>query len=122
MDKKILIIDDSDDDREIMKRFLEKAGYRNLLFASDGLEGAALARREKPDLVILDIVMPKKEGPEVADALRKDPVTRNIPVLFVTSLVRPGENQGGSTRVFSKPFDESGLLEKLKKVLELEAA
>ena len=117
MAKKILVIDDNEEDREIMKRFLRKAGYANLSFAQNGTEGIQLARQEKPDLIILDIVMPQKDGTQVARLLGQDATTHNIPIIFVTSLVRDGENQGGATRVFGKPFNAMAFLEKVGEVL-----
>lgn len=115
LEKKILIIDDSEEDREIMMRFLSKAGYKNLCFACNGVEGIGLAKKELPDLIILDIVMPQKDGAQVAKLLAQDTVTRNIPIIFVTSLVREGETQGGATRVFGKPFQPEELMKKIEK-------
>ena len=118
MEKKILVIDDNPDDREIMERFLTKAGFKQLSFAENGLEGAHKARAERPDLIIMDIVMPQKNGPDTAELLRQDSLTSRIPVIFVTSLVRPGESQGGMTRVFAKPFDNSAILNKIQALLK----
>lgn len=118
LEKKILIIDDSEADQEIMRRFLSKMGYRNLFTTSSGTDGIHLARTEKPDLIILDIVMPQKDGAQVAKLLAQDTVTRNIPIIFVTSLVRDGEMQGGSTRVFGKPFNIEELAKKIEKIFK----
>jgi CheY-like chemotaxis protein len=116
LEKKILIIDDSEADQEIMKRFLSKTGYQNIFTASNAADGIHLARTEKPALIILDIVMPQKDGAQTAKLLSQDSVTKDIPIIFVTSLVRDGEMQGGSTRVFGKPFNIEELAKKIEKV------
>ena len=91
MGKKILIIDDSEQDQKIIKWILVKGGYEDLIFAGSGEEGVALARKEKPDLIITDLMMPKTSGAEVNNILKRDASTRNIPILFNTSLVDPAE-------------------------------
>ena len=81
---KILLIDDDPDFVEATKLVLESKAYR-VVTASDGNEGLAKARREEPDLIILDIIMPVKDGFNAAEELKKDPELKKIPVIMLTS-------------------------------------
>ncbi|WP_448593340.1 response regulator [Thermoflexus hugenholtzii] len=82
---KVLVIDDSEADRQLIRRVLENAGGYHVLEAANGPEGVALARRERPDLVILDLMMPEMDGFAVVEALREDPSTRSLPILVLTA-------------------------------------
>ena len=97
---KILIVDDSRFLRIANERALVKAGHI-VITAADGEEGLRTARERKPDLVILDMLLPKLSGPE----LRKDPVTASIPVMVLTSLPQCNEHKlikEGATSYFAK--------------------
>ena len=80
---RILVVDDNRSLVLVVKRLLQKEGF-DVLTAFDGLEGLQKAREEKPDLIILDIIMPKMDGYEVCRRLRSDPDTARIVVLFLT--------------------------------------
>jgi len=82
---KILIVDDSRFLRIANDRALVKAGH-TVITAADGEEGLRLAQERKPDLVVLDMLLPKLSGPEVLRALRKDGETASIPVMVLISL------------------------------------
>jgi DNA-binding response OmpR family regulator len=82
---KILLVDDSLTILRENERALSKAGYE-VLCAQDGELALKLARNEKPDLVLLDMILPKISGPEVLARLKKDPATVNIPVVVLSSL------------------------------------
>ncbi len=82
---KVLIVDDSRLLRIANERALVKAGHE-VITASDGEEGWRLAVENTPDLVVLDMMIPKLPGPEVLRALRKNPATASIPVMVLTSL------------------------------------
>ena len=84
----ILFIDDSEVDRRLIERILTKKDYRVIL-ASDGESGLEMAQREKPDLILLDVVLPGISGIEVCKQLKKDPETKNIPVIFLTGMDTP---------------------------------
>ena len=84
--KTILIVDDQAVVRKVIAGRLGKSGYR-VLMAPGGRDGLAMARREHPDLVILDLMMPDMEGGEVAQELHDDEATREIPVIFLTALL-----------------------------------
>lgn len=81
---KILLIDDDADFVEATKLVLESKPYE-IITASDGTQGIIKARKEKPDLIILDIIMPIKNGFNAAEELKKDPELQKIPVIMLTS-------------------------------------
>lgn len=81
---KILLIDDDPDFVETTRLVLESKPYE-VITASDGSEGIAKAKKDKPDLIILDIIMPVKDGFVAAEELKKDPELQKIPVIMLTS-------------------------------------
>jgi CheY-like chemotaxis protein len=85
MSKKILIVDDEADQRTFLSTVLEENGYASIS-AKDGVEGLELLRQEKPDLVLLDLMMPKKSGISMFQELRSDPNLSHIPVIVVTGV------------------------------------
>src|SRR5712692_5234690 len=100
----ILIVDDSRFFRLANERGLVKAGYQ-VITASDGEEGLRLAGEHKPDLIVLDMMLPKLSGPDVLRALRKDSPTSSIPILVLTSLPQCNERKlvsEGATLYFAK--------------------
>jgi CheY-like chemotaxis protein len=82
---KILLVDDSKFLRMATERALARVGYL-VKTASDGVEAIEVARREKPDVILLDMMLPKKSGPDVLKALKKDPATAGIKVVAFTGL------------------------------------
>ena len=102
---KILIVDDSRFLRIANERALVKAGH-TVTTAAEGEEGLWLAQERKPDLVVLDMLLPKLSGPGVLRALRKDAETACIPVMVLTSLPQCNEHKlikEGATSYFAKP-------------------
>lgn len=87
MAKKILIIDDTDADRKIMKRFLNKAGYDNIFLAETGEAGVAMADCEKPDLVITDTMMPGIDGFETCRRIREKHDHEATKIIVVTGAI-----------------------------------
>ncbi|MGF1525898.1 MAG: PleD family two-component system response regulator [Candidatus Competibacterales bacterium] len=81
---RILIIDDSPTETFAFKRMLEESGYHTLN-ATNAEDGVALAKREKPDLILMDVVMPGMNGFQATRLLSRDPDTANIPVIMVTT-------------------------------------
>ncbi len=111
---KILIADDEGQVVDVVAGILDAAGHR-VLTAIDGEEALRRVYETHPDLVLLDIKMPRKDGATVAQQLRDDPRTRDIPVVFLTGLIRPTEadHRGGRSRrnlFLAKPFDSAELL------------
>ena len=92
--KKILIVDDEEDFCYFVKLNLEATKHFEVLTAYDGPEGIEMAIRCHPDLILLDIIMPKMMGTEVAEALRSNKATKDIPILFVTAILKREEVGG----------------------------
>ena len=107
--KRVLIIDDEDDIREVAQVSLELVGGWEVLTASSGTEGIQRAQAEQPDAILLDVMMPGLDGPTTFERLQADPSTRGIPVLLLTAKVQSAERARfdslGVQGVLSKPFD-----------------
>jgi DNA-binding response OmpR family regulator len=112
MDGKILVVDDEPDVRNLAKMILERAGYQ-IVTASNGVEGEEMAESEKPDLIILDVVMPGKNGLEVCQTLKNRSETRHIPIIiFSASGSRSRRDtalEAGANDFLQKPFTIKGL-------------
>ncbi len=118
--EKVLVIEDEPDIREVMVYNLSREGYR-VLEAKDGEKGLEKARREAPDLILLDLMLPSLDGVEVCRLLRSDPLTQAVPVIMVTakseeSDVVLGFGVGADDYV-AKPFSPKELLARVKAVL-----
>jgi CheY-like chemotaxis protein len=111
---KVLVVDDARPVRLMATLILSRLTEATLVEASDGREGIALARRERPDVILLDVNMPGLSGPETLAALRSDPATRAIPVIFFTAEESGREIQRllalGASGVVHKPFDPRSLV------------
>lgn len=112
MPKKILVVDDEPDAVRMMELRLLHEGYE-VLKAYDGAQAVKMARKERPDLILLDILMPVMDGAKVAETLRELPETKNIPVIFVTCLFTKEdamqETVRGGTLFVAKPYDAEDL-------------
>ncbi len=121
----ILIVDDEEDLLWMLGKRLTAEGY-SVITATNGSDAVALAKSQRPDIVVLDILMPEMEGDEVATKLKEHPLTRNIPVIFLTALrSKTEEKKYGSTVgnyiTLSKPLDPEVLLDQIKKLLPVTA-
>ena len=118
MPRKILVIDDDIISQNLLRSTLTQGGY-SVIVASDGEEGIKKAVEQTPELIILDIMMPGMDGGEVAVVLRNDPQTRNIPIIFVSSLVTESHRKPNSRKdtisYLSKPYNRDELLNEVKK-------
>jgi DNA-binding response OmpR family regulator len=119
--KKILVIDDMPNIVTMVKARLEASGYE-VIAALDGQQGLAYAYSEKPDLIILDIVMPAGGGYSVYTRLKMSPKTRSVPVIFLTAKDTPEDvaraHKLGAQYYVQKPYKPQMLLGTVKKVLE----
>jgi DNA-binding response OmpR family regulator len=116
MAKTILIVEDEDAVRELEKFILEQQGY-DVLEARDGLEGLAKAEFKKPDLILLDLMMPDVSGGRMFDEMREHPATAGIPIVVVTGKPDAHEmfdEQLGSENVVMKPFEADALIARIK--------
>lgn len=118
---KILIIDDDADVRDIFHARLEQAGYE-VLEAENGEEGFQTALQGGIDLILLDIMMPKKDGWQVCKAVKSHPKMKNIPVIILTAKNQEIEElrswESGVDEFLPKPVDHQVLLETIKKLLD----
>ncbi|MCU1754342.1 MULTISPECIES: twitching motility response regulator PilH [Pseudomonas] len=117
---RILIVDDSPTEMFKLTGMLEKHGHV-VLKAENGADGVALARQEKPDAVLMDIVMPGLNGFQATRQLSKDPETNHIPVIMVTTKDQETDmvwaTRQGAKAYITKPVDEQKLILTLKNVL-----
>ena len=122
MEKKVMIADDEEELLALMLATLEGGEGFKVLLARDGAEALEMARREKPDLLFLDIMMPKLNGYEVCRELKKDPATASITIIMLTALAQDSERakamEAGADDYFTKPFSPTALLNKVEEVLE----
>ncbi len=118
---KVLIIDDEDDIRRIACLSLTRVGKMEVVDASGGLEGVRKAASERPDAILLDVMMPGLDGPATLSALRSNPATAEIPVVFLTAKAMASEIERlmglGARGVLTKPFDPMSLPQELKTCL-----
>jgi len=120
--EKVLMIDDEPDIRRIGEMSLSAVGKLKVLLASSGAEGIELARREKPDVILLDVMMPGLDGPATLQRLRADAETAKIPVIFMTAKVQRAEVERyldlGAQGVVPKPFDPLTLAARVRELVE----
>jgi DNA-binding response OmpR family regulator len=117
---KIVMIEDSKAASTVLKEVLEAEGH-TVLHAADGVTGLALARRERPDLILLDLLLPKLNGYDVCNALMRDNLTRHIPVLIISTLDTPESVEKaklcGARNFMKKPYNLDDLLREIKRLL-----
>ncbi len=118
--KRILVVDDEVDLVQTIQFSLELEGYK-VLVAHNGEDGLNQARREKPDLILLDIMLPKLDGFKVCRLLKFDEQYKHIPILMLTAKTQEKDKslgaETGAEEYITKPFDMQDLIEKVKKYL-----
>lgn len=114
--KKILVVDDSATERHVLVTLLEGKGY-SIVTASNGEEGVAAAKRELPDLILMDVVMPGMNGYQATRTISRDDATKHIPVIMCTSKDQETDKiwgmRQGALDYMVKPVDADALLAKL---------
>ena len=119
--KRVLVIDDEDDTREVAKISLELVGGWEVLTACSGAEGLILAESRRPDAILLDVMMPGMDGPTTFEHLQGQEATRDIPVIMLTAKVQASDKisfrELGVTGVIAKPFDPMSLPQEISEVL-----
>jgi len=119
---RILVVDDETANREFLEAALHEAGYEVVL-ARGGEEGLELAHDKRPDLILLDLMMPGLSGFEVCARVKTDPQTGGIPILFVTALDETGHKEralaAGGDDFLTKPFERSELLAHVHALLKV---
>ncbi|HEX9015314.1 MAG TPA: response regulator [Chloroflexota bacterium] len=115
---RVLIVEDEPDNQEIVRAVVEEMVGASAILASDGLEAVTRATEDTPDLVLLDLMLPRLDGYEVAKKLREDPRTREIPIVAITALSRPKDRtralESGCDDYVDKPFDLDILERKIR--------
>lgn len=121
MPKKILAVDDEKHIVRLVQVNLERAGYA-VVTASDGKEALEKVQAENPDLVVLDVMMPYMDGFEVLQNLRRNPATRDIPVIMLTAKAQDADVfkgwQSGVDCYLTKPFNPMELLSFVKRIFD----
>lgn len=120
--KKILIVEDEPDMRAILCGMVENAGY-NVVKAEDGEKGLDMIIKEKPDLVLLDIIMPKLNGFEVLEKIQYNPQVQDIPVVILSNLgqekeVKKGKELGAVDFIVKADVHLTDILDKITKYTE----
>jgi CheY-like chemotaxis protein len=119
---KVLVIDDEPDIRKIAKLSLSRVGGMAVVEAASGPDGVRAAEAERPDAILLDVMMPGMDGPATLAILKAGEATARIPVVFLTAKVLSSELERlkalGAIAVLTKPFDPMTLPQELRSALE----
>lgn len=119
--KRILIIDDEEDIREVAQLTLESVGGWEVLTAESGMEGLQLAEAEKPNAILLDVMMPDMDGIATFEKLKTNPETQGIPVILLTAKVQSSDRQKfaelGVKGLIAKPFNPMALNDQMIDIL-----
>ena len=124
---KVLVVDDETDFCYFVQKNLMHDGLFDVVTATSGTDGIDLAASELPDIILLDLVMPDMPGEDVAAALKDNPATANIPILFITALaskddvVDREDNKIGNNYILPKPVRTKKLIKTIVKILNKEA-
>lgn len=115
---KVLLVEDNEMNRDMLSRRLERRGY-HMLIAVDGQQGVELARKEKPDLILMDMSLPVLDGWEATRQLKADADTKSIPIIALTAHAMAADEQkardAGCDDFDTKPIELTRLLEKMRR-------
>ena len=116
----ILYIEDNEYNRKIVRQLVSRTSYR-LIEAVDGESGVALAQQEVPDLILMDVQLPKMSGLDATRVLKADPRTSHIPIIVITSFALSGDREkasaAGADSYLAKPYSPRELLALVRKFL-----
>jgi len=123
MKKKILVTEDDTALREALADYLTKEGFE-VMTAANGEEGIEMAKKENPDLLLLDIILPRKDGFEVIKELKADEKTKNIPIVLLTNLESLGDIEkalqlGAMTYLVKSDYSLEEIVVKIKEILKV---
>ncbi|MDD5492126.1 MAG: response regulator [bacterium] len=118
--KKILVVEDDALIRELDRVNLESAGF-TVVLATDGFQGLEMARTENPDLIVLDIMLPKMDGFKVCRILKFDDKYKHIPIIMLTARIQEVDKETGfktgADGYMTKPYDPEELIKKVNQIL-----
>ena len=118
--KVILNVEDNEANRKIVRYLFTSKGYK-VIEAVDGEEGVRMAEQERPDIILMDVQLPKMDGYEATRRIKENPALRDIPIVAVTSFALSGDDEmameAGCDDYIAKPFKPRNLLEKVEKLL-----
>ncbi len=118
--KRILVVDDEEDIVKLVKMYLEHHRYE-IITANDGQEGLRKAKAEKPDLIVLDLMLPRMDGYKVCGLLKKDTRYAKTPIILFTAKAQEKDiklgQEVGADAYITKPFEPEILLAKIKELL-----
>jgi two-component system, cell cycle response regulator DivK len=121
MNKTILVVEDQEDNRQILRDLLASSGFL-MIEAHDGEQALAMARSQRPDLILMDIQLPVVDGYEATRSIKRDPQLKHIPVIAVTSYALSGDEErareAGCDAYVAKPYSTRHLLAKIGQFLE----
>ena len=118
--KTVMFVDDEDDVRESVKQLLSKWGYKPIV-AKNGYDCLKILKTEKPDLILLDIMMPSMDGWDTCAKIKADKKTESIPIVFLTAKTDPISTSMGrmaSSDYIAKPFDINDLKKRVESALK----
>lgn len=119
-ERTILYIEDNEYNRKIVRQLLGRSSYR-LMEAVDGESGVAMAQKELPELILMDVQLPKMSGLDATKALRSDPRTKDIPIIVITSFALSGDREkaadAGADSYLAKPYSPRELLALVRQYL-----
>jgi putative two-component system response regulator len=122
---KLMVVDDEPTNVKLVQRFLELDGYHRFVTATDSRRAVAMAREERPDCILLDLMMPHVSGLEILDQLRADPELTHIPVIFLTAVTDSATRRDclerGATDFLNKPIDPYELAPRVANVVAAKA-
>ena len=120
MNKTILVVEDQEDNRQILRDLLASSGFL-MIEAHDGQQALAMARSQRPDLILMDIQLPVVDGYEATRSIKRDPELKHIPVIAVTSYALSGDEErareAGCGAYVAKPYSTRHLLAKIGQFL-----
>ena len=116
----VLYVEDNEYNRKIVRQLLRRTSYR-LQEAADGEAAMAMVRQERPDLILMDVQLPKTSGLEVTRMLKENAATADVPIIVVTSFALSGDDQkamaAGASAYLAKPYSPKELLAMIRKFL-----